>query len=433
MSMPPALSHTEAKPSRRIAWQVAAVLLVLSATLWHLHVINRAMPPCKADLVAVWKGTQAALRGQNPYLDATTIDIQRFYYGRPLTPADHVNPMGYAYPMHTILLFAPIAPLPWSIVRPLFLVLLSLVTVLSIPLWLQVAGLKLQSRQVVFTTAICLVSWPSMWAIHQIQPTLIVAFLLAGGCCLLQRGNAAAAGVLFACATIKPQLVAVLLLWLFLWAALRHAWRFFVSFGITLSVLLAVSFWMLPGWVTSWRQAGAEYAVYRHLRLDLQSFFGNTLGLVIAAAVAALSFILLWRYRRSDPSTREFGLMCALALAVTLCILPSERAMTYNYVLLFPAGLIVICTQPRSEIAVIAKYIALIPMAWSFVTIFIAVYGETRFGPSNFWDGLPCATTLLPATVLLALVSALSEDSLNAPATAPVCPEILPDHVSPVH
>src|SRR6185437_12221946 len=326
----PAVSSQPTEKSAHSAWLITLVLFILAIVpLWHLHVINRAMPPNKADLVAIWKGAQAAFHGQNPYLNATTVEIQRFYYGRPLRPADNVNPMAYAYPMHTVLLFAPIAWMPWTAVRLAFLILLPVFSAISVIVWYRVTEICSTSRHFALVVFISLCSWPTMWAVHQIQPSIIVALLVATGCWTLQRGKPAMAGILFALATIKPQLIAVLLAWLFLWAALRRVWSFFIAFGVTVGALLAASFRMLPGWVGYWRQASAEYAVYRHLQLDLQDVFGHAIGLVLAAALALVAVIVLWRKRRCQPHSSEFGMMCALALAVTLCILPTEMAMVY--------------------------------------------------------------------------------------------------------
>ncbi|HWB33389.1 MAG TPA: glycosyltransferase family 87 protein [Acidobacteriaceae bacterium] len=397
------------------AWQIIAALVILTAApLWQLHTISKNIPSSKADMVAVWKAAQAAFHGQNPYLNATTLDIQRFYYGHALTAAEPYNPMAYAYPMHTVLLFAPIAPLPWSIVRPLFLVLLPVLTALSVPLWIKVAGLRFTRNQTLVATALCLCSWPAMWAVHQIQPTLIVAFLAAAGCRLLQRGNAAAAGVLFALATIKPQLVGILLLWIFLWAALRRLWSFFLSFGATLAVLLAASFKMLPGWVASWRHASAEHAIYRHLQLDLQAVFGHLIGLFIAIALIAIALPLLWKGRRCAPDSPAFGAMCALTLSLTLCILPSDSAMTYNYVLVFPACLIIVASAPfQRSYSALARSVALGLIGWSYFTVLIAALALALGGLPGIWELLPFETMLLPATVLLGLIVPLLESNFS--------------------
>ena len=399
-------------------WRGFVLLIVIGVVpLWHLHIINRMMAPQKADMVAVWKGTQATFDGRDPYSDATMRDIQVFYYGREVTPADRVNPMGYAYPMHTIILFAPIALLPWSAVRAVFFILLPLLIVVSSWLWLDITGVPLSRPKTVF---LCLCSWPSMWAIHQIQPTIIVATLLAGACLLIQHGNMVPAGIFLAMATIKPQLAAILIAWLLLWTLLRNVWTLLLSFSFSLVALLACATWLLPGWVQRWRVAATEYTAYRHLRLDLQGVFGHFLGLILSAALALCAILLLWRCRRCAANSSDFGAMCAVSLALTVCILPTELAMTYNYVLLFPACFILIESDlPEHSAGDLARSIAVGMIGWSFLSVMVSVLVETLIRPSDFLDALPFQTALLPTSILVALIYPLLVEKFK-PVRVPV-------------
>jgi hypothetical protein len=420
MSSDRSTRETESRPtaSRKPlfnGWRGLVLLIVLGiAPLWHLHIINRMMPPQKADMVAVWKGAQATFSGRDPYSDATMGDIQLFYYGREVTPADRVNPMGYAYPMHTIILFAPIALLPWSAVRVVFFILLPLLTVASALIWLDVTGMQLSRLKTAF---LCLCCWPSMWAIHQIQPTIVVAALLAAACLLVRRGNMVPAGIFLAMATIKPQLAAILIAWLLLWTILRGIWTLLLSFSVSLAALLGCATWLLPGWVHGWRAAAAEYAVYRHLRLDLQGVFGHIPGLILSAALVFCATSLLWRCRRCAAWSSDFGAMCALSLAITVCILPTELAMTYNYVLLFPACFILIQYElPENSAGGLARSIAVGMISWSFLSVIIAVLVESLIRPTDFLDALPFQTAVLPASVLVALIyPLLAEKFRSAP------------------
>jgi hypothetical protein len=405
-------------------WRGALVLFVaVVAPLLYLHTIRAYMPPNKADMVAVWKGTQATFAGRNPYADATTREIQHFYYGRELTPADHWNPMGFAYPLHTVVLFAPISVLNWPQVRLFFLILLPLVTAAGILLWIRVIDLQLNRGQMAVTLILCLFSWPSIWGIHQIQPTLLVAALAAAGCFLLQRGNPTAAGVLLAMATIKPQLIAVLIAWLLLWAALKGIWRLLASFAVTLAALLCCAHWLLPDWVESWRQASAEYASYRHLEIDLQSVLGRWPGLVAIAAIALSACVILWRNRHCAPASREFGAMCALSLALTVALLPDGAGMNYNQVLLFPACLLLAYTKPAATFASLFRLFALGLVAWNFLTVPVSALGVIFIAPSDTWYGLPFQSLLLPTAILIAFLSTVLPASLASVATPAAAPQ----------
>lgn len=404
---PPASQSSPATTAR--GWLVLLLsLLALAAPLWQLHIIDRNMPPNKADMVAVWKGTQAALRGQDPYSQTTTDAIQDFYYGRELTPNDKLNPMAFAYPLHTVFFFAPIAPLPWSIVRIGFFILLPLATAAGALFWIRVMGLRLTRVTHALTVVLTLCSWPAMWGTHQIQPTLLVAPFAAASCLLLRRGRPVVAGLCLIPLTIKPQLFAIFIAWLLLWALLRHVWQVLVSFALTLAILLACAEWLLPGWIADWRRAGSDYVSYRHLELDLQLLFGHTLGLILAGIIGIIGLAMLWRRRHCAPDSRDFGAMCALCLALNVCLLPNGAAMNYNQILLLPAGLLLVFIKPTNYYAALSRRLALGLVVWSFLAVPCAILGEALSPTSAFWYKLPFQVAILPLCVIVALTLAFS-------------------------
>jgi hypothetical protein len=369
------IAATPPRRSTPVFWQAAVALLLGACALWHLHIINRNMAPQKGDLVPVWIGAQVALEHGNPYSDETTRKIQTAYYGRPVTPEElrTVNKMGFAYPAHTLVLLSFIAPFSWMAVRTASLIVLPLVMAASVPLWLWTVGISVGPIRMALLTVLAVESWPSMWAIHQTQPTLLVGLLLAAGCLLLKQGNVIAAGIALAMATTKPQLAGILIAWLLLWAALRRCWSFLVSFLTSLSVLLAAATWLVPGWVQNWRAAMADYAAYRHLNLDLVAIFGHWAGGLLSAAIGLYSGFLLWRHRRCPADGLRFGLMCALALAATICLSPNEPGMIYNEVLLLPAVLLLVHLKPTGYYPALARRIALIQLGWGFLAVSVAV------------------------------------------------------------
>ncbi len=407
VSTTPPASIPRPGPVTRALMLILLVAAVIAPVV-HLHVINRAMPPAKADLVPVWIGARVALHHGNPYSDETTRQIQIAYYGRPLRPSDDVNKMAYAYPAHTLILFAWIAPLSWPVVRIVFLILLPLLCAISVPLWLHVTGIALSRSRIALTLLLTLASWPVMWGVHQIQPTLVVAALVAAACFLLRREHETWAGILFALATIKPQLVGPLIAWLVLSALLRRRWAFIASLSVSLTVLLASATWLVPGWVANWRAAMADYVVYRHLKPDLQLLFGYWPGLALGLAIGAAAAFTLWRNRRCAPDSPAFGPLCALALAATVCLVPNEMAMIYNHVLLLPACLTLLFAPPASSLTAAIRRVAVAQIVADFAVVLVSVIAETTAGTANLWDSLPCMDFLLPTLLTAYLIFQLA-------------------------
>jgi len=400
-----AMPSVAKSPRRSLPRPLVVLLLglIVIAPLVQIHTIRRDFPPAQPDLIPVWVGTRVALHHGNPYSAETTRAIQTVYYGQPLRPSDTVNPMAFAYPAHAALLFSPFAPLSWPATRLAWLILLPVLTIASVPLWLWVAGIHLRPSRLALTILLALAAWPTVWGIHQLQPTLFVAFLAALGCFLLWRGKTIPAGIVFALATIKPQLVGPLIVWLCLWTVLRRQWTFLASFVATLATLLLAATWLVPAWFASWRSAMASYVVYRRLQPDLQFLFGHSIGLILELALITASGLSLWISRRCEPSSPRFAAACAIALATTVCVLPNETLMIYNHVLLLPACLIVVFQPPASPLASHARKLALIQLGLDYLVVPVASLCDFLVPRMQFLTIIPFLDFLLPLLLAVTL------------------------------
>jgi Glycosyltransferase family 87 len=407
-------------------WRSIAIVLALIAALgtplWHLHVIDREMPSTHADLLQVMTGVRATLNGLDPYSDQVTREIQVAYYGQLLVPSDHAQKMAFAYPAHTAIVLAPLSLLSWDRLRLGFLVFVPIMMAATVPLWLRVLTIRVKYSYIVVTTMLFLTSWPMMWSLRLQQPTLIVAALLVAGCVLLKHRWDFGAGVFFALSTIKPQLVGPLLVWLVLWTTLQHRWRFLVSFLASTSLLLLCAQWMVPGWFPLWRAALADYAQYTQVRPDLQVLFGRWVGMAVMIAITAASSSILWRLRRCDVDSSNFGIAISLTLAATVSLLPTQPGMVYNQVLLLPAFLVLIYARPADYYPDLARRISVALLGCTFVATILAVVGESIWHPSHFLDAFPFQIHLLPAAAATALMmmTGLRADKSYVPALPPL-------------
>lgn len=122
------------------------------------------------------------------------------------------------------------------------------------------------------------------------------------------------------------------------------------GFGLILGLLLAGSEVLLPGWW--WLFAGAvkEYHRYTGNRSIIQVLTAATVGSeslassAISVAVLVIAILvtgmLLWKLRSKSSQTDDFGCAMALALALTVVIVPMYAP--YNQVLLLPSILLLV-------------------------------------------------------------------------------------------
>jgi len=169
------------------------------------------------------------------------------------------------------------------------------------------------------------------------QMTLAVAALMAVAIVLLVTDHQIAAGILLALATIKPQLVFLLLLWLAIWtvADLKNRYRWAASFLMMMTVLFVAAEIWLPHWIPKFWQAAREYQRYTNAVpiLDLLMPAPWSRFLQVAAGIAAA--YVCWKNRKFGEHSPAFAINTCLVLTVTLVIVPTYAL--YNQVLLLPA------------------------------------------------------------------------------------------------
>ncbi|MGO9402568.1 MAG: glycosyltransferase family 87 protein [Terriglobales bacterium] len=299
-----------------------------------------------SDLYPRWLGArELLLHGRDPYSPEITREAQIGFFGRPPDPerpGGRNYQQGFYYPVYVAFLLAPTVHLSFEMVRKGFFWVLLGLTVASIPLWLRAlrwpAPLWVQVSLVIFTIG----SLPVMQGLKLQQMTLLVAALMAIALALLVSERPIGAGVALALATIKPQLVWLLLFWLMIWtlADWRRRYRWAASFLVSMAILCAASEWYLPHWISRFWQAIREYRSYT----GEMSVMDELMGAPWSRALEFLAFALMagacWRDRREAANTSAFAGTISLVLAITVLIVPTYGP--YNQALLIPAVLMML-------------------------------------------------------------------------------------------
>jgi Glycosyltransferase family 87 len=343
--------------SHQPVWMVLAAVLC-AASIWIYA--NRVLIPHQlhyaeahgttrgnfSDLYPRWVGTrELLLHGQDPYSPEITREAQLGFYGSPQEPdgyGDRNYQQGFYYPVYVALFFAPTVDLPFKTVRTLFFWTMLCLTVATIPLWLRVlhwpASLTMQVSLVIFTLG----SLPVMQGLKLGQMSLLVGALVAMALALLAAEHAIGAGVALALATIKPQLLWLLLFWMTLWtlADWRRRYRWLASFLCSMAVLWAASEWYVPHWIVRFWRATYEYRHYTGEMSVMQMLIGTPWSRVFEVLAIVFVIVVCWRARGPAPNTDTFALTLGLVLAITVLVVPTYGP--YNQVLLIPAVLILL-------------------------------------------------------------------------------------------
>jgi hypothetical protein len=339
--------------------------LLLAASMW-IWVQSVAVPHQMAesaergaprgnlsDLYPRWLGARELLiHHRDPYTAEITREIQVGYYGRPLDPTrknDPIDQQGFAYPIYVVLMLAPTVTLPFSTVHRIFFWLFVVLTTMSVPLWLGTVRWRLSRTATAVAILLTLGCFPAIQGLRLQQLTVLVVVLMAGAMYAITRRRFVLAGILLALASIKPQLVFLLILWLCIWLLgnWRERQRVLWSLAISMAVLVVAGELLLPGWITEFRAAMKDY--YRYTgggNSLLNGFLPPIWARIASLLLVGMVLVFAWRSRRDGEETPAFQWLLCLTLSTTLVVIPMFAP--YNQLLLLPG--VMIALRARQEL-----------------------------------------------------------------------------------
>jgi hypothetical protein len=410
-------------------WMFAASILLATGMLWHY--VKFFLPQVTArqhtesavgqrpylgiDLYQCWIGTRALFHSRvSPYSDEVTRQTQTELYGRPIDharPGDPKDEHRFPYPLYMVFLMAPFAALPFDAVRAGAFVLWIVLALAGFALWVKTLAPDWHPGWLVIGELLVITSYPVLEAIFAEQLALLTALLLAAAVLAVRRGDLRFAGVMLAIATIKPQLVLLLGIYLFFWATAGWMKRKRLAYGCIamLALLLVGAEITLPDWTLQWFRTIIAYRTYTFPPLA-SYLLGALAGRVIAIALIATSVWLSWKFRHFEPGSLEFSYLVAATLAVTVVVFPSADAV-YDHVLLLPAVLTLLRPAPRGmSRTLIAQALAILTVVaifWPWLSASAIVawsWSRPDLARSEFLSLLPIRTA---ASIPFALVALL--------------------------
>jgi len=339
--------------------------LVMASGMW-LYVLFVLIPHQKfqdemgqglrgnlSDLYPRWLGARELLvHHRDPYTAEITREIQIGYYGRPLDPTrknDPIDQQGFAYPIYVVLMLAPTVTLPFPTVHRIVFWLFVVLTTMSVPLWLGTLRWRLSRAETVIAILLTLGCFPAIQGLRLQQLTVLVVALIAGSMYAITRQRFVLAGILLAMASIKPQLVFLLILWLCIWSLgnWRERQRVLWSLVISMSALVVAGELLLPGWISEFRAAVKDYYRYTGGGSSLLNGVLPPLWARIASIVlVGMVLVFAWRNRRASEETPAFQWLLCFTLATTLLVIPMFAP--YNQLLLLPG--VMMALRARQEL-----------------------------------------------------------------------------------
>jgi len=382
-----------------------------------------------SDLYPRWLGArELLLRGRDPYGADITREIQIGYYGRTIDsarPHDPRDQQAFAYPLYVVFVLAPLVRAPFHAVHHEFTWLLITATAASVLLWFRALRWNVSVGAKITTIVLVLGCFPAIQGFKLQQLTLLVCVLLAAALYAVTRRNLLAAGVLLAIASIKPQLVFLIIVWLGIWVLGRwnERQRLFWSFIASMTALVLGAELLLPGWIGEFRKATAAYYQYTGGgRSVLDVMLTPLFGRAMSAAIVLAALVLLWKVRNNSEQTAEFHWSVALVMATTLVVIPMFAP--YNQLLLIPVLMVVMRSirglWSGSSLRRFLVTITTVSIVWPWLAASALAISLLLLPPAHVqkaWAA-PLYTTLAIPVLVLALVLAGRSVFCNAPEPA---------------
>jgi len=352
------------------------------------------------DLYPRWVGTrELLLNGRNPYGPEVSHEIQMAFYGRPIEQSydkpqlEIIDEQRFVYPLYVVFLMAPSVHWDFAQLQSWAPVLFGAVTVISLWLWMRVLDWHPPRLAAAGMVMLVLSSPQIAQGLRLRQLGLFVAFAIALASWCMTRQRYAIAGVLLAISTVKPQMVALVLLWFLLWSLgdWRKRWPLAAGFGGSLAVLVGGAEWLLPGWPRFFLAGLAAYAKYFPTTSPVRLILGNWIGgaLSVLALTALVAFA--WRVRKAEADSREFTGSLAFFFVATILVMP--LLTPYNQVLLLlPIALLL---RDWNKLPRVGRLGLTALLAWPWIVQAILLVHPPQIDSQNRLPLLPSVLVLL--------------------------------------
>ena len=292
------------------------------------------------DFLARWVGANKwLLEGLSPYDERVSLETQELIYGHPADTEIGEDKNHFIYPMYSMIFFGPFGLLDYTIARAIWMTILEVAAVALVWISLRFAQWKTSFGMTALLVLFSLIWYHGARTIVLGQFAVINAILIILGLYLIRREQDFGAGVLLALSTIKPQMVYLLVPFVFIWAYSVRRFRILSGFLSTFAILMVVTLALVPNWPLAMLAQMLDYPTYTTTVSPLAVIAGRSPGIQplfgqVLHGIAYVYLIAQWIYAWGKDE-RRFEWAALMTLVITHLV--AYRTATTNYLVLIPA------------------------------------------------------------------------------------------------
>ncbi len=315
---------------------VLLVIALLGGLTWANTLYARAHPGEK-DFFVPWLAVRTFLTyGDNPYSSPVAQRAQVVYYGRLASGAE--DPLRLNIPFPFALFYFPFAlVMDYALARALWMTCLEAALIAMAYLCRKLVDWKMTRSLLIFYFLFAILWIYGFLPLISSRAVIFAALALPGLLIALRDGRDELAGAILLVTFISLEITGVLIVFLFWWVLDNRRYRILAGFGMTLAILLAVSFFILPDWFIPY--LGGMISHIKHnpgfttggILAAWWPIVGNRLSLAMMCLLLVV-LVYEWREVRKKES-RHFYWTLSLTLAITPLL--GMKILPHDYVVLF--------------------------------------------------------------------------------------------------
>ena len=333
----------KSRPTTALIGGLFILAVLVLAALTYVNYGFTGQNPGGNDFLSRWVGTRLFLtRALSPYSEQVTEQIHEMAYGRDARAGE--DQMLFAYPFYTTLVIAPFALVgDYAMARALWMTALEVCLVLIATSGLALCRWRLPAWLLGLLLLFALLWYHGLRPVINGNPSIVVTLFIVLALWSIRSGHDPLAGFFLAMATIKPQMVVLLIPLLLMWSISHRRWGIVVSFLGSLALLIATFTLFVPDWILQNIRQILSYPRY-----TLPSTPGAILSVWMAGVgkqlgwgiTIVLSIVMLWEWLHVMGKDFRWLLWTSgLTLVITNVIgIPTA---TENYIAMFPALILV--------------------------------------------------------------------------------------------
>lgn len=333
------------RKNRNIQWVLFSILGLL--TIVGLTWVNYSFAeknPGGNDFLVHYVGTRSLLfEGISPYSDEVAVRIQTAAYGHPAQGNEHE--LRVAYPLYSILIFTPFSLVgDYGFARAIWMTTLELaligMTFIAVKLAEWKPSLWLQAILLLFS----LTWYHAIRGVVNGNAVILIAFLLTTIFLLIKENNDRIAGLLLAVTTIKPHLVILVIIYIFMWCVYQGRWTLLGWFFGTLALFILIGVAIIPNWILQNIWEILKYPAYNPAGTLAEAISQWVPGLAsqlawgIAGTLGLMLIFEWWAGRKAGFS--RFLWVAFLTLMISQWI--GIQTDPGNFIILFPALIMIL-------------------------------------------------------------------------------------------